>query len=104
MTKKSEYFTKFTRNWTRAGPGFFRCDPGYRAKNLENPEARILSKYPVSGLPGPENPVPGPTWVRTLLINICFGLGFVNVFFFRLYKNLLEICGCVNIYKGKILF
>jgi len=47
-----------------AGPGirvfFFQPDTD-RASVLKTPKTRknrTLSKYPVSGLPGPENPVP----------------------------------------------
>jgi len=70
--KKPEYFIKFTQNWTRAGPGFFRCDPGFsdvfqmrpgpgfRSKNLENPEKPDFIKIPGFRAIGLGKPGPGP--------------------------------------------
>ena len=67
------------------GPG-----PGFRVKNSENqetPKNRIFSKIPGSGLPGPENPVPGPARVRTLNIlmwhNVTFSGITLNTYYIR---------------------
>jgi len=64
LAKKYEIYLKYTQIEPGSGSGF---SDATRA-GLRGSKNRVLSKYPVSGLPGPENPVPSPARVRTLII------------------------------------